>query len=295
VNTGEALDPIPRERRVTVEPGVSLRTLEWGTPTDAHPSLVLVHGLASNARLWDGMGATLAARGWHAVAVDQRGHGQSDHPDHGYDFATICHDLLTVIDHHDLTTPLVVGQSWGGNVVVELAWSHPDRILGAVAVDGGLIELGERFEHWETCAEALRPPSLAGTPLDRFEAAIRAAHPDWPEAGVQGVLASFEVLPDRTIRAHLTLERHLMILRALWEHRPSQRFAEIIRPVMFVMADSGDVAWTHDKEAAADQAIARLARGRVTWFRPAHHDLHAQHPEALTDEILGAWQEGFFA
>jgi pimeloyl-ACP methyl ester carboxylesterase len=295
VHTGEPLDPTPREHRVTVQPGVVLRTLEWGTHTDEHPSLVLVHGLASNARLWDGVGAALATRGWHAVAVDQRGHGQSDRPDHGYDFATICEDLLTVIDHHGLTRPLVVGQSWGGNVVVELAWSHPDRILGAVAVDGGLIELGERFEEWEACAEALRPPSLAGTPLGRFEAAIRAAHPDWPEAGIQGVLACFEVLPDGTIRAHLSLERHLMILRALWEHRPSQRFAEITRPVMFVMADSGDVAWTHDKEAAAEQAIAVLDRGRVTWFRPAHHDLHAQHPEELTDEILGAWQEGFFA
>lgn len=283
------------ERHVQVEPSVALRTLTWGAPSPRHPSMLLVHGLASNAHLWDGVGAELARRGWHAVVVDQRGHGRSDRPDHGYDFETICADLMTVIDEHELVRPLAVGQSWGGNVVVELAWAHPDAISGAVAVDGGIIELGDRFEHWDECAATLRPPSLAGTPLRRFEAAVRAAHPDWPEAGIQGVLACFDVNDDGTIHPRLSLERHLAILRALWEHRPSQRFAEITSPVMFVLAMSGDAAWTRDKQAAARTAVASLRRGKVTWMPDAHHDLHAQKPVELVDELIHAWQEGFFS
>ncbi len=286
--------PTPVQHRVAVEHDVSLRTLSWGTPHPHRPSLLLVHGLASNAHLWDGVGGELARRGWHSVAVDLRGHGRSDQPDHGYDFDTVVGDLMTVIDHHRLERPLAVGQSWGGNVVVEVAWARPHRICGAVAVDGGIIELGERFQQWDDCAEALRPPALAGTPLTRFEAAIRAAHSDWPEAGIQGVLASFDVLDDGTIYPRLSLERHLAILRALWEHRPSQRFAEIDLPVLFVLADSGDVAWVRDKRRAAHQAQARLRRGRVTWFTGAHHDLHAQHPVDFVDEVLTAWNEGFF-
>ena len=286
--------PRPVEGRVAVEPGVALRTLTWGTPDPERPSVLLVHGLASNAHLWDGVGAELARRGWHAVAVDQRGHGRSDRPDHGYDFETISGDLLAVMRHHDLVRPLAIGQSWGGNVVVELVWAHPEAALGAVAVDGGIIELGERFERWEDCARALRPPALAGTPLKRFEAAVRAAHPDWPEAGIQGVLACFEVAEDGTITPRLTLERHLAILEALWHHRPSQRFADIQRPVMFVLARAGEVAWVRDKEAAATSALATLARGRVSWMHDAHHDLHAQKPVEFTDHVIAAWQEGFF-
>lgn len=284
----------PIEGRVPVEPGVTLRTVTWGRPTADRPSMLLIHGLASNAHLWDGVGAQLAARGWHAVAVDQRGHGRSDRPDHGYDFATICNDLTAVMRHHELDRPLAVGQSWGGNVVVELAWAHPDSVTGAIAVDGGIIELGERFEQWDDCARVLRPPALEGTPMRRFEAAIRAAHRDWPEAGIQGVLACFDVREDGTIAPRLSLERHLAILRSLWEHRPSQRFPHMERPVMFVLAQSGDVAWARDKQAAAATALATLRRGRVTWMPDAHHDLHAQKPVEFTDHVLTAWQEGFF-
>jgi pimeloyl-ACP methyl ester carboxylesterase len=285
---------VPVEDRVRVAPDVELRTVSWGRPRPDVTSFLLVHGLSSNAHLWDGVGAELAARGRHGVAVDLRGHGRSDRPDGGYDFATVVSDLIAVMEHHHLGRPIVCGQSWGGNVVVELAWSHPRALRGVVAVDGGLIELGSRFERWEDCREALAPPMLAGTPKSRFEALIRSANPDWPEAGIQGVLASFDVDDHGGIHPRLSRERHFAILEALYHHRPSQRFAEITVPVMFVLADSGDVAWTHDKSAAADRAVAALARGRVEWFRPAHHDLHAQHPQRLTNLVLSALDEGFW-
>jgi len=284
----------PVEDRVTVEPGVAVRTLTWGTPQRDRPSMLLVHGLASNAHLWDGVGHALASQGGHAVAVDLRGHGRSDRPDHGYGFDRIIADLAQVITHHRLECPLAVGQSWGGNLVVELGWAQPDVVAGVVAVDGGLIELAGRFATWEECAIALRPPALSGTPRDAFEAMIRSHHTDWPETGIRGVMECFEVDAEQRIHPRLSLERHLMILRSLWEHQPFERFAQMRRAVMFVLADSGDVAWTANKEDAAQRALAGLARGRVEWFRPAHHDVHAQYPEALTDLLLRTWSEGFF-
>jgi pimeloyl-ACP methyl ester carboxylesterase len=256
--------------------------------------MLLVHGLASNAHLWDGVGQALMARGGHAIAVDLRGHGRSDRPDHGYGFDQITADLTRVIEHHSLDRPLAVGQSWGGNVVVELGWSQPDLIAGVVAVDGGLIELADRFETWEQCAVALRPPPLSGTLRTEFEARIRQMHANWPETGIRGVMECFEVDEHQRIHPRLTLERHLMILRALWEHRPFDRFTQMRHAVMFVLADSGDVSWTNNKQLAADRALQQLLRGRVEWFRPAHHDVHAQYPDALTDLLLRTWSEGFF-
>ena len=47
---------------------------------DAEPKFVLIHGLASNARMWDGVGAALAERGYASIAVDLRGHGRSPKP-----------------------------------------------------------------------------------------------------------------------------------------------------------------------------------------------------------------------
>src|SRR5207237_885648 len=137
--------------------------------------------------------------------------------------------------------PLAVGQSWGGNVVVELAWRFPELVRGVVGIDGGAIELAARFPSWEACRAALTPPPLAGTPLAEIERRFRAMHADWPESGIAGALANFEVRADGTVAPWLTLDRHLQILRALWEHHPSARFPEIEVPVLLVPAASHPV------------------------------------------------------
>jgi pimeloyl-ACP methyl ester carboxylesterase len=109
---------------------------------------VLVHGLASNARTWDGVAARLAALGHPVAAVDQRGHGRSDKPDTGYDFATVSADLAAVVAGLGWDRPLVAGQSWGGNVVLELAVRHPSVAGGIACVDGGTLEVARRFPSW---------------------------------------------------------------------------------------------------------------------------------------------------
>ena len=74
---------------------------------------LLVHGLASNARTWDGVAQRLNAAGHHVVAIDQRGHGLSDKPSTGYDFAQITSDLRALIESLELRRPILAGQSWG--------------------------------------------------------------------------------------------------------------------------------------------------------------------------------------
>ncbi len=47
----------------------------WGAP--AGPLALLVHGGTDASYTWAGVGSWLAERGWHAIAVDLRGHGES--------------------------------------------------------------------------------------------------------------------------------------------------------------------------------------------------------------------------
>jgi pimeloyl-ACP methyl ester carboxylesterase len=275
-----------RWERVPVADDVTLAVRHYDG--DGRP-FVLVHGLASNARLWDGVADHLAAAGHTVVSVDQRGHGQSSKPDHGYDFATVVGDLVTMIEALDLDRPIVAGQSWGGNVVLELAARHPTTVGAVALVDGGWIHLGDRFADWAQCEALMRPPPLAGTKFTRIEAAIRAAHPDWPDGGIAGTLANFEVLEDGTIRPWLSLENHLRILRALWEHRPRDRYASVPVPVLLIPAGGRlDDEGRAIKKANVDEALALLPAARVRWYEPpADHDLHAQHPEAIARDLLG--------
>lgn len=260
-----------------------LHAVHWDPPAATQPPCLLVHGLASNARLWDGVGWRLAELGHPTVAIDQRGHGQSSKPDSDYEMATVADELSELILQLGWEQPLVAGQSWGANVVLELGYRHPEATRAIACVDGGFIELQDRFPVWEDAAEMMAPPRLAGTSFTKMQQWMASSNPDWPEEGRQGQLANFEVLGDGTVTPWLTFERHLQVLRGLWEHRPSTRYTSIDTPLLMIPANTGDVAWTASKRAAVDAAVQALPHGRVEWFSPAHHDVHAQHPAEVAD------------
>jgi pimeloyl-ACP methyl ester carboxylesterase len=261
---------------------VSLEARHW---PGGRPPFLLVHGLASNARLWDGVAARLNAAGHRVVAVDQRGHGQSDKPDHGYDFATVTADLVALIDALDLAPAVAAGQSWGGNVVLELAHRYPDRLLGVACVDGGTIELSRALPEWEDAATALAPPQLAGTPAAEIESYMRRAHADWPPEGIDGALANFEVLADGTVTPWLTRARHMLILRELWTHRPPLLYPELKVPVLLVGAS---------ERYPLSEALESIPRSRGLRI-DADHDIHAQKPDVVARLLLDAVGDGFFS
>ena len=226
--------------------------------------------------------------------MDLRGHGRSSKPDDGYDVPTVAADVAALIAGLGLDRPLVAGQSWGGNVVIELAARHPGATRGIVCVDGGWLEPSRVFPDWEACRTALAPPHLVGRPLAEIEGYLRSTHRDWPETGIRGALANFEVRPDATVAPWLTYERHLAILRGLWDHHPAELYAGLAAPVLLVPADGGEKEWTERKRRDVDAALAAIPSVRARWFR-GDHDIHAQHPAELADVMLSMIHEGFFA
>ncbi len=287
-------------RRIRVAEGVELAVERWAPAADpptaaggGRPTFVLVHGLASNARVWDGVVEHLAAAGHPVVTVDLRGHGRSSKPDGPYDVPTVAADLAVLLRALELDRPVVAGQSWGGNVVLELAARRPELLRGIVCVDGGWLEPSRAFPDWETCLRALAPPPLAGRPLAEIEARIRAAHPDWPATGVGGTLANFEVRPDGTVAPWLTYERHLAVLRGLWDHHPSARYGELRVPVLLVPVDDARDPRPDEKRAAVEAARAAIGTCRVRWFS-GDHDIHAQRPAELAAVLRDAVADGFF-
>jgi pimeloyl-ACP methyl ester carboxylesterase len=268
--------------RVTTDSGVGLHVLGDNLDATGVPFL-LVHGLASNARLWDGVRRTIAATGAPVAALDLRGHGLSDKPDDGYDFATVADDVRSVLDELGWSRAVVAGQSWGGNVVLELTTRHPDRVLSTTLVDGGWISLS-RLGPWEVVRERLAPPHTTGTPLSDIEAYMRRAHPTWSDESIAGALACFEVRDDGTVAPWLSRDRHLAILYHLWAHEPAQLFPQVRTPVVLVPCDDGSPR-VEGTRAAIAQAEQLLDRSRTVWFESSH-DVHAEHPAAIAELLL---------
>ncbi len=277
--------------RVLVTDGVEL-AIDISMPASVTGApCLLVHGLASNARMWDGVVERLVESGHPAFSVDLRGHGRSSKPDGPYDVPTVARDVASLIAEIGLERPIVAGQSWGGNVVIELAAVHPGLVAGVACVDGGWLEPARDFPDWDACRAALAPPHLVGRRFDEIEGYIRSAHPDWPESGIRGVLANFERRPDGTIAPWLTFDRHISVLRGLWEHRPLDRYAAIEAPVLLMPVDSGDPERTRAKREDVDAAARRIPRATVHWFQ-GDHDIHAQHPDEVADVMLELTVDG---
>jgi pimeloyl-ACP methyl ester carboxylesterase len=111
---------------------------------------------------------------------------------------------------------------------------------------------------------------------------VREQHTGWPEDGVAGQLANFEIRDDGTAAPWLTPARHLSILRALWEHRPSAWYGELDVPVVIVKAEGPTSALTDEQVARAEAAIPQVRVVRL----PGHHDLHAEQPDKVAAALL---------
>lgn len=277
---------------------ITLHIREWpGARSPAHSSFVLLHGLASNSRTWDLVAPLLAANGHRVIAVDQRGHGLSDKPDAGYDFATVTGDLLALLDGLAIERPIIVGQSWGGNVVLAFGATHPGRARGLAFVDGGYIDLQSRANgDWESVAQELKPPTLAGMAAVDLTARMKWVHPEWSAAGIEATMANFEVLPDGSVRPWLTLDRHMAILRALWEQRPADLYPRVREPVYIAVAeDPSNPEWRASKARQVETAQVGLARVRVERFPATDHDIHLHRPAQLAESLLTELTSGIWS
>jgi pimeloyl-ACP methyl ester carboxylesterase len=102
---------------------------------DSAPVLA-VHGVSSNARLWNWLAAE--APELTLVAPDLRGRGASVAVGGPSSLRRHAEDLLAVLDELQLERVVVCGMSMGGFAAVVLATTHPERVRELVLVDGGL-------------------------------------------------------------------------------------------------------------------------------------------------------------
>ena len=274
---------------VDIADGVRLRVRYL--PGAVDPPFLLVHGLSSNARLWDAAARSLAEAGHPVYAVDLRSHGESDAPPDGYDTRTAADDLAALCSRLGLSPAVVAGQSWGGNVVVRLAARHPELVGALALVDGGWIDLRATFETWEQCETALRPPNVDSLRAAELRDILTAAHPDWPDEAIAATMANLREAPDGTLRRRLSVPHHMRIVRSMWDDPPWTDFPLITAPVLLLPAVPAGASASDPKSALVVKAAGALLRARIREYVGADHDLHAQHPDEVAADLLALAKE----
>ncbi len=110
---------------------LTLNALHW---EGSGPPLLLVHGLNANAWIWARV-ACLLSPARDVVAVELRGHGQSDLPPDGYALENTTRDLEAFLDAWGIGQVDIAGHSWGGVVVTHFAGSCPERVRSLILGD----------------------------------------------------------------------------------------------------------------------------------------------------------------
>ena len=273
--------------------GLDMRYLDWGG--DGEPLLAL-HGLASSAHWYDIVARLLRHR-FRIIAPDQRGHGQTTQASSGYDWHTLSDDLVALLDHVGGEIPgfrnpvPALGHSWGGHVVSNLAYHHPERVRRIVMIDGGFLD-GRLFPEptWEAFSDRLRPRNVTGDRRE-FLGRLREQMAGYWNSEIERIVQTM-VYEDEEgqIQDILRPENQAQVISAMWDDPCSHTLAQVQCPALLVAAGplperaNSDFAQLRRRMVGA--AEAALPNGRSHWVPETVHDIGYHKPEELAQVIL---------
>ena len=243
-----------RHRDVTAS-GLRFHVAETGTP--GSPLVLLLHGFPEFWWSWRHQLVALGDAGFHVVAPDLRGYGDTDKPPRGYDAFTLAGDVAALVRALGAHDAYLVGHDWGGmlawttatlhpHVVRQLAvvsMPHPLRMAQALRGDGHQRRLSTYmalFQVPKLPERRLREGDLVGRLLHRW------GGPGFPDAETEERCTEAMMIP---AAAHCALEYYRWAFRS--RLRPSgRRLTRLLRegvtvPVLQVHgADDGCVLAT---------------------------------------------------
>jgi pimeloyl-ACP methyl ester carboxylesterase len=251
--------------------GLALQALEWGPA--GRSGVLLLHGGAAHGHWFDAVAAPLAERR-HVVALDQRGHGESQWAQPpAYATRDFARDLVGVMDCLGWATAVLVGHSMGGHNAIGCAAWHPDRVRGLVIVD-----------------------SRPAIPAERIaQMRERGARPHRRHPTVEAAAAAFRLLPpdttaDPALLAHLARESvawqdGAVILRvdpACYAAREPVDgwllLPEIVAPTLVVRGELSPIL----PRSMAERLAGGLRDARLVEVPGAYHHLVLDEPQAFT-------------
>ncbi len=247
------------------------------------PAVLLIMGLAFRGVVWGETRDELAAAGYRAITMDNRGAGESEPATSDFSTSTMADDAVEVLRQERIARAHVVGVSLGGMIAQELVLRHPARV-GALVLQS--TTGGRPRYHYLAPALGLRSAApLRERILDRPERRARVA---------------LRVLTTRRYarRANLDDPRNRSLIDAVehgispsgylgqvlaaTSHRAWRRLPGIRAPTL-VQHGSRDAII----RAAAGKALARRIPGATLHvYRGAGHALAVQRPESIR-EVVG--------
>lgn len=255
--------------------GLRFHYRDWPSSSPGAPSLVLLHGYTGHARSWDAFAEAMTDR-YRVLALDQRGHGETDWAGAGhYGIDAMTEDLRTFVAALGLRGFTLLGLSMGGMVSMDYAGGRPPELAALVIVDIGpeLVSSGaERIRDAQQLSDVFASREAAF-------AAARAANALPPEAHQRDRVYNNLML---TEDGHWTW-RYDRVLRSVRELRPRdaetgwRSCADIAVPTLLIRGALSDIL----APEVAERMIGTIPGARLTTVADSGHSVPLDAPEGF--------------
>jgi non-heme chloroperoxidase len=246
--------------------GVRLRYAEQGDPNG--PALILLHGFTDSWFSWSAVLSQLSP-GFHVFALDQRGHGDSERPESGYDVSDLAADVIAFMDAVGVLKATIVGHSMGSWVAQRTASLAPHRVERLVLLGTSATPFINSAEEFVAAIQELQEP----VPVEfirEFQESTAAQHVS-PQF-IDRVVAESQKLPARVWRA--------LSARWLQEGRFSAP-ERVTMPVLIIWGDQD----AYFPRAEQDLLVTTLPNAALTVYEGTGHSLQWEQPERVVRDI----------
>jgi len=95
---------------------------------------IILHGFLGMSDNWKTLGSQYSENGFEVHLIDQRNHGKSFHSEK-FNYDLLSDDVIDYMNHHHMESAYVMGHSMGGKTAMQLATTHPERVLKLIVAD----------------------------------------------------------------------------------------------------------------------------------------------------------------
>ncbi len=271
----------PEDRFIHVR-GLKLRYVDWG---DHGPPLLLLHGDMRTSRSWDAVARELCHR-FHVIALDARGHGDSDWPARGYSYAERVAELAEFCQLLGLRDATGVGHSSGGAVVTLCAHKKPGLFSSLVLLEP-VVAMTESFQR-RVSSRGGRPKRTWASREELYR--YLRQHPvagRWREDVIRDVVAhEARELPDGSV------DMKWASTAFNWDDRRGDYFdlTPIFRglglPLLLIVSQERQYSYT-----GLAPVLDGLERGCMVVIEKSGHNMYMERPDAVAQAILRFAQE----
>ncbi len=179
--------------RVLLRDGTRIALTTWAGTA---PRIVALHGLGQLGAAWSAFASAVDRRA-EVVAIDLRGHGDSDDdPSGGYLLATFVRDVVELLESTSPEPPVLIGHSLGGRIALEIAARDLTPIAAAVVVDASPTPPAATLAHLE---EHFAAAPLRATSASSYADRLATLHPLASPEALRPLIDALRTLPDGSV------------------------------------------------------------------------------------------------